>query len=361
MRKSVLALAAFSAFSNLASAQSQVVLAGNVDAGVRRVGTATGHDWGLGGSGSPGNRIIFRGNEDLGGGMRAGFRLEHRFVIGNGVNNSPTNGGGADCDTLTAGAQPCTDPFYRRAFISLTMPLGELRLGRQDGPLQEIAGSYEPFETYTLGSVNTGGVNAAVRNNSQIEYRSPNLGGLVVVAAIAEATGQNQGVNGQGEVGSSLLGVFTRRNRLGAERPLGIAVEYKAGRLSVGGGWDRNAGDLKTIGLYGAYDFGGFNLMAQFEKGDSDTSFNPATAVEESLKAFSFGARVPFGALTAKIGAVKWNSDLANRDGSKFGVGVDYTLSKRTVAYSDIGKYSGDRFSDAVKKTRFDLGVRHSF
>jgi predicted porin len=239
--------------------------------------------------------------------------------------------------------------------------MGEVRLGRQDGPLQEIAGSYEPFGTYTLGSVNTGGINAAVRNNSQIAYVSPNLGGLVVTAAIAEATGQNQGVNGQGEVGSSLLGVFTRRSRLGVERPLGIAAEYKAGRLSVGAGWDRNAGDLKTVGLYGAYDFGSFKLMAQFEKGDSDTSFNPATAVEESLKAFSFGATIPFGQLLAKIGAAKWNSDLSNRDGSKFGVGVDYTLSKRTLVYSDIGKYSGDRFSDAVKKTRFDLGVRHSF
>jgi predicted porin len=361
MRKSLLALAALGSIVGTASAQSSVTVAGSVDAGLRRTGTATGHDWGLGGSASPGNRIIFRGSEDLGGGMRAGFWLEHRFRIQNGTNNSPTNGGGADCDTLTAGAQPCVDPFYRRSFVSLGSTFGEIRLGRQDGPLQEFAGAYESFGGFTVGSVNTGSINAAVRYNSQVEYRSPNLGGLVVVAAISEATGQNQGVNGQGEVGNAGLGIFTRRDLLGTVRPAGIAFEYKAGPLAVSAGWDRNAGDLKTVGLYGAYDFGAAKLYGQLEKGDSYTSFNPATALEETVKAYSIGATIPFQALVVKVGAAKWTSDLANRDGSKVGVGVDYVLSKRTLLYSDIAKYSGDRFSVGLKKSQFDVGVRHSF
>lgn len=365
MRKLLLALAALGAFTSAASAQSSVTLSGNVDAGLRHTGTATGYDWGIGGSASPGNRIIFRGTEDLGGGMRAGFWLEHRFRINNGTNNSPTNGAGAtDCNTNDAATNPnvpCVDPFYRRSFVSLGSALGEIRLGRQDMPLQEIAAAYDPFAAYTVGNVNTGAVDATVRANSQVEYRTPNLGGLTVVAAIAEATGQNQGPNGQGEVGNPALGNFTRTSSLGSARPAGLAFEYKAGPLAIGGGWDRNAGDKKTVGLYGTYDFGAVKLYGQFEKGDNDTSLNPATAVAETVKAYQIGATVPMGTAVGKVGAVKWSSDLANRDGIKVGVGVDYYLSKRTLLYSDIGKYSGNRFSVATKKAQFDLGVRHTF
>jgi predicted porin len=365
MKKSLLALAALGAFAGAASAQSSVTLSGNVDAGLRHTGTATGYDWGLAGSASPGNRFILRGSEDLGGGLRAGFWLEHRFRIQNGTNNSPTNGaGGADCNTNDAATNPivpCVDPFYRRSFVSLANAFGEIRLGRQDAPLQEFAASYDPFAAYTVGSVFTGAADSTVRANSQVEYRTPNLGGLIIVAAIAEATGQNQGVNGQGEVGNPVLSNFTRTSRLGSARPTGIAFEYKAGPLALSGGWDRNAGNLKTVGLYGAYDFGAVRLFGQYDKGDNDTSSNPATAVAETVKAYQVGVTVPIGSLVGKLGAVKWNSDLANRDGSKVGVGVDYYLSKRTLLYSDIGKYTGNRFSVATKKAQFDLGVRHTF
>jgi len=367
MRKSLLALAALSAFAGAASAQSSVVLSGNVDAGLRRIGTATSYDWGMAGSASPGNRFILRGSEDIGGGLRAGFWVEHRFRIQNGTNNSPTLGAGAtDCNTNDAPANPnvpCVDPFWRRSYVSLGGAFGEIRLGRQDMPLQEIGGTYDAFAAYTVGNVLPGAQNATVRANSQIEYRSPNLGGLTIVAAIAEATGQNQGPNGQGEVGNSALAMFTKTSRLGTARPAGVALEYKAGPLAVGGGWDRNAGGLKTVGLYGNYNFDIVKLYGMYEKGDNDTSSNPATAVAESIKAYQLGVTVPIGSSAAvgKFGAVKWKSDLANRDGSKVGVGVDYNLSKRTLLYSDIGKYSGTRFSVAMKKSQFDIGVRHSF
>ena len=92
MKKTLLALAVLSAFTGVASAQSSVTLSGTVDAGVRRQGTATGNDWTFSGSQSGYNGITFSGNEDLGGGMKAFFSLNHRFVLGTGGGNSPTNG-----------------------------------------------------------------------------------------------------------------------------------------------------------------------------------------------------------------------------------------------------------------------------
>ena len=370
MKKSSIALAVLGALASAASAQSSVTLSGIVDAGVRRVGTATGHDWQVAGQQSFFNHIKFTGVEDLGGGMRASFRLEHRFRIQNGTNNSPSQGlgGAADCNTNdnnvvpTPAPVPCVDPFWRRSYVGLaSSSLGEIRLGRQDMLLQEYAGAYEPFSTGTVASTHTGGINATVRANNSITYHSPNMGGLVLGFGIAEAAGQNQGVNGQGEVGGGLAGAATKTSRLGTERPLGFNFIYTAGPFSIVGGYDRNAGDLKTVALYSSYDFGGFKLMGQFEKGDNDTSSNPAIAIDENMKNYSIGVSFPLGQFQGRLGAVKFDSDLNNRDGTKVGIGAVYYLSKRTSLYTDLGKPSGNRFSAATKKAAFDLGMTHVF
>jgi predicted porin len=81
----------------------------------------------------------------------------------------------------------------------------------------------------------------------------------------------------------------------------------------------------------------------------------------ESMKNYSIGIRAPLGAVTILAGYLHANSDLANRDASKFGVGAEYSLSKRTNLYTNVGKSSGDRLSDAAKKTAFDVGITHRF
>ena len=94
MKWSLIALATLSAAAGSASAQSSVTLSGSVDAGIRRVGAATGSDWQMGGSGSSFNRFILAGREDLGGGMSAIFSLQHRFNVQNGtIGGTPTTAG----------------------------------------------------------------------------------------------------------------------------------------------------------------------------------------------------------------------------------------------------------------------------
>ena len=118
MKKTLLALAVLGAFAGTASAQSSVTLSGMVDAGIKRQGTATGNDWSFGGSQSGYNNFTLSGNEDLGGGMKAFFSLNHRFNIANGANNSPTNG-------------PANgDVFWRQALVGLGGGFGDVRLGR---------------------------------------------------------------------------------------------------------------------------------------------------------------------------------------------------------------------------------------
>lgn len=335
MKKSLLALAVLSAFAGAASAQSSVTLSGIVDAGIRRQGTATGNDWNMSGSQSGYNAFTLSGREDLGGGMYAFFALNHRFRINDGTVNS-------------AGAT-----FWRNTAVGLGGGFGDVRLGRILMPLQDMNGGFDPFATGTVGTTHTGGITATIRANNAIYFRSANLGGLTVHAAIAAGEGQLQAENANNF--SQTVGAAT----VNQERPVGFNVRYAAGPLNVGVAYDRNSSDYKTTAAYASFDFGSFKLMGQFEDGESDIGGN--VLLHEDVKNMSIGATIPLGAILVRTGYVRVNSDLSGRDGSKFGFGGDYNLSKRTNLYATVGKWSGDRFSVAQKKTQFDVGVTHRF
>jgi predicted porin len=357
MKKSLLALAVLSAFAGAASAQSSVTLSGIVDAGVRRVGTASGHDWQLGQSQSGYSAITFSGREDLGGGMYAFFALNHRFNINNGTANSESN----TCFNNAANPLPSPTPavctgvntFWRNTAVGLGGGFGDVRLGRILMPLQDMNGGFDPFATGTVGSTHTGGITATIRANNAIYYRSPSLGGLSVHVAIAAGEGQLQGET------RNAFGSVAPRGALGdQERPIGLSVRYAAGPINVGLAYDKNFADIKTIGAYASFDFGFMKLMGQFEKGDSS---NLGGTLLENQKNYSIGVRAPLGPVTILAGYLRSDSDLDNRDASKFGLGAEYSLSKRTNLYTNVGKSSGDRLSTAAKKTAFDVGITHRF
>lgn len=341
MKKSLLALAVLGVFASAASAQSSVTLSGSLDAGMIRSGTATGNDWAMGGSGSAFNSFTMSGKEDLGGGMNAFFTMNHRFRIQNGTINSANQASGATT-------------FYRNIFVGLGGSFGDVRLGRMLMPLQEWNGAYDVwYGGYTVASAHTGGITATIRAQEAIYYRSPNMGGLTVHAAIASGANQLQAETAN-NFGSSAPG-----NGNG-ERPQGFAVTYAAGPLSLTAAYDKNYANFKTTGLYGRYDFGVAAVNVQYEDGDS-TFAGGLIANKEKVKAFGINANIPLGAITGKVGYLRYNSDLAGKDATKFGFGGEYSLSKRTTLYSDIGKSSGDRLSVAAKKTAFDIGLRHKF
>ena len=88
MRKTLAApLAAVSlcTFAAGAQAQSSVTIYGIVDSGISYVSNSGGHSAWIFDTGVPqGNRLGFTGTEDLGGGMKALFRLENGFNLNNG-------------------------------------------------------------------------------------------------------------------------------------------------------------------------------------------------------------------------------------------------------------------------------------
>ncbi|HET9821749.1 MAG TPA: porin [Burkholderiaceae bacterium] len=319
MKKSLLALAALGAFASAASAQSSVTLSGGIDVSVVRANGA----WEMGSGNSGRSNFTLSGTEDLGGGMSAYFSLNHRFRAADG--------------TITS--QPGVGRFYRQSWVGLKGGFGDLRLGRMLPVLQIYNGDFDPFGTETIGSTHTGGVNAGLagssRNNNNIMYTTPNLGGLTISANIAAAD-QN---------GAPTATAMTN----GTERPMGIGANYAAGPLRLAVAYDRNSKDQKTTGLYGLYNLGVATVMAQWEKGDIS-----ATA---DVSRWSVGTRVPMGAATFKAGYMKWSDE----NKKKFGLGVDYNLSKRTIVYTDVGKTSGSGFTSTQNKAQFDVGIWHKF
>jgi predicted porin len=318
MKKSLLALAVLSAFAGAASAQSSVTLSGGLDVAIQR----QNGDWNMSTGNSGRTNFTLSGREDLGGGMYAFFAMNYRFNAATGQTTS----------------QPETGRFFRQSWLGLGGAFGDVRLGRMLPALQELNGGYDPFGTETIGSVhangafNVAGLAGSARVNNAIYYRSPNIGGLQIHAnvAAADANASAAGANG-------------------TEKPIGLAAQYAAGPVRVALAYDRDALDLKTLGIYGGFNFGFADVMFQYEKPDVSPS--------DDTSIWSIGARIPMGAAVAKVGYRNWS----DAEQKKFAVGLDYSLSKRTIVYTDVAKQSGDGFNSDQKKAQFDVGVWHKF
>ena len=271
--------------------------------------------------------------------MTATAYLNHRFKPDDGTLNPGS--------VVAAGSTQ----FYRHSFVQLGGGFGEVRLGRYLPPLQELNGAFDVFGTDTVGSTHTQGINAGARYNNIIEYRSPKLGGVQVLAMYATR---------EDNVNNAPAGSFA------PEHPTGLSARYTAGPVDAAVAWDRNGLGQKTIGVYGAYDFGAAVLQGQFEKGDVTPGVLPVNnsgaipgAGVTSAKRWSVSTKIPVGVAVIKAGYLRFVDEQAR----KIGVGVDYNLSKRTNLYSDLGKMSGDNpaLTEDNKKTRLDVGIWHRF
>ena len=166
MKKSLLALAALAAFAGAASAQSSVTLFGIVALNLRNQDNGSaGSRKSMSQDGIASSRLGFRGVEDIGGGMKAGFWLE----------------GAINPDTGTPGGQT----WQRRSALSLMSGVHELRLGRDYAPTFWNHTAYDVFGTVGVGASSNAwsnlgsGATTQVRVNNSVAYHL-NAGGLWV-------------------------------------------------------------------------------------------------------------------------------------------------------------------------------------
>jgi predicted porin len=331
MKKSLLALAVLGAFAGVASAQSSVTLYGTVDLNARYVkNTDQKRSVSLSQNGINSSQLGFKGTEDIGGGLKAGFVLV----------------GGVNPDTGTTNAKF----FNRRSTVSLMGNFGEIRLGRDYVPTFWNNTEFDAFGTNGIGASDnvrqtTVFPNFARADNSVGYFLPSNIGGVY---------GQFMAAAGEGSASGRYLGA-----RVGfAAGPVDVAVAYGQQKLSPVQSKEYNVG--------GSYNFGVVKLMGYFDQTKQDTN---------KENRFSIGAVVPVG--QAEIRAGFEQSKLTDTGYSnkvnQFSLGGQYNITKRTAVYTTVSRLkngngsalslpSGFAAPTAGGKSQgFDVGVRHFF
>jgi len=350
MKKSLLALAALTAFAGAASAQSSVTLFGIVDLNLRNVDNGSaGSLKSMSTDGNASSRLGFRGIEDLGGGLKAGFWIEGGLAADLG-NQGGSNG--------IAGAAAAS--WNRRATASLIGGFGEVRLGRDYTPTFWSNTAYDVFGTNGVGSAINGwsslgsGAVTQVRANNTVGYHL-NAGGLWVWLQVAP--------------GENLPGQKYTGGRVNyAAGPFAVAVA--AGKTDIGA-----SPDFKEFNVAGSFDAGFMKVVALYGKNDWGS---------DSQKRFNVGVQAPVGAATLKASYTKWKGDSAVAarqdvwDGTQLALGVVYDLSKRTALYGHYARLDNGGSATTGNKSRvggggpaftkggetstgYEFGIRHSF
>ena len=346
MKNSVAAIAMI-ALAGTAVAQSKVELFGVVDIGVTRLSGSGNTVYGLSSGGANISRLGFRGTEDLGDGLKAGFWLE----------------AGMDPDTGSGKAAGGGFNFNRRATVSLSGRLGELRLGRDDsaGFLSTLI--FDPFiangvgGTMALsmlgipGAANSRGGSPIQISNAISYFLPPNLGG--VYGQLQFVPDEQAGDNHQGKYEGARLG-YLKGGFNGA-----VATGKLYGDLPVN--------NLRATNVGLSYQFGNIKPMLLW-----------ATEKRGDLKvtATQIGVLASMGVHEFKASLGHYDTAHSNADWNKLGLGYGYLLSKRTMLYTSVGfvkNKSGANKSIGVqglaapgttmggRSNGIDVGMRHFF
>jgi len=387
MKKSLLAVAVAAALPTFAQAQSSVTMFGILDASVEysdgkaNAGTpaGTGQTFQEGESGfrlnsglQSGSRFGIRGVEDLGGGLKGIFTIEHRLDVSTGE----TAGGNV---FLTPGNTNTSfnNKFWNgQAWVGLETSLGNITMGRQYSPLFwalipadfTVYGFYNNWAGFSGTNLNGASTQGPFRLDNSIAYKSPTMGGLTVWATYAFGENLTNNPGTSTNPGSSTTG---------SGDIWGIAAGWQLGGLYLAGGYHsidvkRWAGATVANGVNSvmagtaSYKFTNFGLSL----GYSEIKFELA-ASSPKLTNIMFSGFANLGPGTLFVNATQLDASnftgLKNEAGLQLGVAYSVPLSKRTNWYAAYGlnDVSGLQSTTATtlidSANRFSIGVRHLF
>lgn len=336
MKKLAIA-AALAAMATAASAQN-VTVYGILDTGIQQydngTSTITRSSNGLLNTG----RLGFKGTEDLGGGLKAGFILE----------------GALTTNTGTVGSTTANQLFNRESVVTLSGGFGELRMGLTDVSMaSEIDSKVNKSGNFGLNVTPRTSTELGADQSSVIRYTA-NVGGLELM------------------VGTT-TNASTATTDAGGEQT-GVSAAYKVGKLTLAAGHAKTDGTgaakKDSTGLGVAYDFGFAAVGISQQKADNSTT-NDATSKSTMAR-----LTVPMSAgLTAHaIYAIGEDGSQASANkGTGYTLALTKDLSKRTTvytAYTSVNNEANSAMSmtgvtapsaDGVDTSAISVGVSHSF
>jgi predicted porin len=343
MKKPFIVLALAAAAATSAQAQSTAVtLFGIVDASLRQVKNGGDSVSSLASGGINSSRLGVRGAEDLGGGLRAGFWLEHGF-------------------NLDTGTQSDASRFWnRRSTVSLIGGFGEVRLGRDFTPIYT---GWSDFDAFSDNGVAAGGkfsdrigsnVDTLTRSDNQLTYLLPAMGGVYGQLSVAA---------GEGAAGRKMIA-----GRVGySAGPLNVSVALGRTEVTPTAGSDEH----EVITLGGSYDLGVMRVLAYWRQNEFGAGKVTVTSIGATVPRRSATFRASFTRADGS-GRTPAGTLIGDNDADQFALGYVHNLSKRSALYATYARVANDgratyatgtppALAAGATSTGYEFGVRHSF
>lgn len=270
------------------------------------------------------SRLGFRGVEDLGGGLKAGFALEHGFDPTTGTaNNTLPNGQSA---------------FWGRGSeVYLASNFGTIRLGNYTSEAYYATADWVSMHNHDTGSSYDQLYAYLPNDTNKVSYRTPEFSGLWGEVAVSEA---QYGADDKG---------------------YDVAVNYALGGLAAGLGYQK-VGDVNQFAIRAAYTFGGFTVGGYYQR-DEDALIADGGKRDN----FRLSGMYALGANEFHLN-YGWADDydnVADSGAQQWTIAYGYNLSKRTRLYAFYTKFDGEVNNTYGAFGRdfnsLALGVRHNF
>lgn len=294
------------------------------------------------------SRIGFRGDEDLGGGLKAMWQFEQQVDFDTGA----WNGAGRD------------------TYIGLGGSFGAVVAGNLSTPYRVATSGLDPFRNTRgdnnaiIGSLNGDtGWNDENRASNAIAYMSPDINGFnasVAYIPASAATGDD-------------LPMTTAESE---EDAFSLSGSYSNGPIFVTAGYESwnalglGADDVSAWKIGGSYTLmGNTTLGAIWESLDAGS----VGTIKSDRDAWTLNAKHKMGDITlmAAYAMADETGGVANTGATQFALGASYALSKATEAYALYSTLSndssGDYSLDGVNNlpgedvSSFSVGINHTF
>jgi len=355
MKKTLIAVAALAA----TGAFAQVSVYGRLDAGyAMTTNSVNGTDTkanGVQSHNSVSSMWGIQGSEDLGGGLKANFKLEQDVYLANG--NTGTSG--------AAGGAAGSAAFNRTSLIGLSGGFGSLAFGRDYVPTFKLIAATDVNSLSRISTVQLAAASGNSTTPNLVMYSTPVMSGFQVNLAYG-----NQDTSAATDNTSKV----TNLTATYTNGPLMVGVGQGTTEVKVAGAAATpftltgttvpaitNADKVTGQVLAASYNFGSFALKGNMISSKGENATGSATVSELNI-----GGTVPLGKVTlvAQLGTNKVKADGAPEDwtGSDFVIGADYSLSAKTALFAKTGTYgksSGN--GDDIKSTSTAVGIKTVF
>jgi len=324
MMKKIALVAALAALSAQAYAQSSVTLWGRINESVES------QKFGDNGRKTVvqdnRSRLGVKGSEDLGGGLKASFALEHGFNADNGT---------------TVGGQTF---WNREASVQLSGDFGAIRLGSWFNGSYFATADYVSMHNHDTGTSSDALYSGAGwTTTNKVGYFTPNI----------------EGFHGE-------FTVHAGEGNKGDERAFDASGNYDQGPLHLGIGYSKQ-GDNKQYAVRGLYELGEFTFGGYIQREDMVGT--------GSRNIFRLSGMYTLGASEFHLnyGHAATSANGTDDGADQWTLGYNYNLSKRTKVYGFYtainnksgGAYGPSGVSDVLAKGKdfnsLAVGVRHNF